>query len=222
MKILLVDDHQLLVEGLGNLLTANQFEVVGVARDGLEAIKLARLLQPDLILMDLSMPKCDGITATRLIKAQQPEAKIVILTTSGEDQDLFEAVKSGAIGYLLKSMGGKDLVEALHGLDHGFPPFSPGLAARIMSEFAKQSGGKNEPQVGSNQDHRGEIQESYLTPRQYEVLELVAQGLSYKEVGERLGLSPSTVKYHIREIVQHLHLKNRTQALAYLTRVKFD
>ena len=220
MKVLLVDDHQLLVEGLSNLLAANQIEVIGVAKDGLEAVKLARTLQPELILMDLSMPNCDGITATRLIKAEQPDMKIVILTTSGEDQDLFEAIKGGAIGYLLKSMGGKDLIEALNGLEQGFPPFSPGLASRIMSEFAKQTRGMVESSTHPKQIGGEGKPEAYLTSRQYEVLELVAQGYSYKEVGEKLGLSPRTIKYHMREIIQHLHLKNRAQAMAYIVRSK--
>jgi two-component system NarL family response regulator len=222
MKVLLADDHQLLAEGLGNLLTANQIEVAGVARDGFEAVKLARSLRPDLILMDLRMPNCDGITATRLIKAEQPDVKIVILTTSGEDQDLFESIKSGATGYLLKSIGGKELIEALNGLEQGFPPFSPGLAAKIMAEFAKQAGAESEAQDVFRKESQEAADPSYLTPRQDEVLKLVAQGFSYKEVGEKLGLSPRTVKYHMREIIQHLHLKNRAQAMAYAARFKMD
>lgn len=102
-------------------------------------MKLTRSLRLDVILMDLRMPNCDGVTATRLIKAEQPDVKIVILTTSGEDQDLFESIKSGATGYLLKSIGGKDLIEALNGLERDFPPFSPGLAAKIMIGFSKQA-----------------------------------------------------------------------------------
>jgi two-component system NarL family response regulator len=222
MKVLLADDHQLLVEGLSNLLAANHIEVVGVARDGFEAVKLARSLRPDLILMDLRMPNCDGITATRLIKAEQPDVKIVILTTSGEDQDLFESIKSGATGYLLKSLGGKDLIESLNGLEQGFPPFSPGLAAKIMTEFAKQAGGKSEAPNVPKKETREAEPASYLTPRQHEVLELVAQGLSYKEVGEKLGVSTRTVKYHMREIIQHLHVRNRAQAMAFVARNKTE
>lgn len=222
MRVLLADDHQLLVEGLGNLLSANQIEVAGVARDGLEAVRLARSLHPDLILMDLRMPNCDGISATRLIKAEQPDAKIVILSTSDEDHDLFESIKSGATGYLLKSIGGKDLIEALNGLEQGFPPFSPGLAAKIMAEFAKQDRGEGEAHdVQKKETDRAEDQ-SFLTLRQNEVLGLVAQGLSYKEVGEKLGLSTRTVKYHMREIIQHLHLKNKSQAVAFAARNKLE
>jgi len=220
MKVLLADDHQLLVEGLGNLLAANGIEVVGVARDGLEAVKLAHSLSPDLILMDLRMPNCDGISATRLIKAELPDIKIVILTTSAEDQDLFESVKSGASGYLLKSMGGKDIIEALEGLEDGFPPFSPGLAAKLMAEFVRQAEGRSAA-PDSTKGETGEAKPRFsLTPRQHEVLELVAQGISYKEVGEKLGLSTRTIKFHMHEIIQTLHLKNRAQAMAYVARNK--
>lgn len=211
MRVLLADDHRLLVEGLTNLLNAHGIEVLGAANDGIEAHSLARDLRPDLILMDLRMPNCDGLTATRLIKAELPEIKIVILTTSAEDQDLFEAVKSGACGYLLKSTGGEEFIEILHGLEQGFPPFSPGLAEKILAEFSRQS---TPPAVDAGAD-----EVSPLTERQREVLSLVALGYSYKEAGDRLGLSARTIKYHVREIVETLHLENRAQALAYAARM---
>ncbi len=113
MRVILVDDNRLMLEGLSNLLDAHGVQVIGMAQDGLESISLARSLHPDLILMDISMPRCDGLTATRLIKAELPAIKIVILTTSTEDQDLFEAIKSGATGYLLKCMDADELVECL-------------------------------------------------------------------------------------------------------------
>ena len=123
MRVLLADDHRLIVEGLTALLATNGIDVVGVAGDGREAVAQALALNPDLVLMDLRMPLMGGLAATRLIKAQRPEIKIVMLTTSGEDQDLFESVQSGACGYILKSTSGKALVEALRGLEEGVPPF---------------------------------------------------------------------------------------------------
>jgi two-component system NarL family response regulator len=207
MRVLLVDDNRLMLEGLANLLDAHGVQVVGMAKDGLESISLAGSLQPDLILMDIRMPRCDGLVATRLIKAGLPTIKIVILTTSTEDQDLFEAIKSGATGYLLKSMDADELIECLEQAQQGIPPFSPGLAVKILAEFARLESGK----VRDGDTERG----GGLTERQREVLSLVAQGLSYKEVGARLALSPRTIKYHMAEIMDQLHLTNRAQVLAY-------
>jgi DNA-binding NarL/FixJ family response regulator len=137
MKVMLVDDNRLMLEGLQNLLEVYGIEIAGMAKDGLEAVAWARSLKPDVILMDIRMPEKNGLEATRLIKAQMPEAKIVILTTSTEDEDLFEAVKSGACGYLLKSIDSGELVEALEQAQQGIPPFSPGLAVKLLNEFAR-------------------------------------------------------------------------------------
>jgi DNA-binding NarL/FixJ family response regulator len=212
MNVLLADDHRLLLEGLSNLLAAHGVRVVGTARDGLEAVAQALSLEPDVILMDIRMPRCDGLEATRRIKAAMPEARIVILTTSTDEQDLFEAVKSGAFGYLLKSMDADELVEALEQAREGVPPFTPGLAARLLDEFARLAGSASDASAAPT-DSAG------LTPRQREVLALVAQGLAYKEVGARLGLSPRTVKYHMAEIMRQLHLEHRAQVLAYAGRM---
>jgi CheY-like chemotaxis protein len=130
MRVLLVDDNRLMLEGLQNLLEVHNIEVAGVAFNGMESIELARDLQPDVILMDIRMPRCDGLTATRLIKAEMPELKIIMLTTSTDDDDLFEAIKSGAYGFLLKSIDTHELVEALNQVQEGTPPFSPGLACQ--------------------------------------------------------------------------------------------
>ncbi|MHB8962654.1 MAG: response regulator transcription factor [Saccharofermentanales bacterium] len=206
MEVLLVDDNRLMLEGLQNLLEVHDVHVAGIASDGLQAIQLARTLKPDLILMDIRMPHCDGLAATRLIKAEMPEMKIVVLTTSTDDQDLFEAVKSGACGYLLKSISADTLIESLQQAQEGTPPFSPGLAAKLLQEFAQ---------------HRApsKVPEYELNSRQTEVLTLVAQGLSYKEVGARLFISPHTVRYHMAEIMNQLHLENRAQVLAYAGRL---
>jgi len=219
MKVLLVDDNRLMVEGLQNLLEAYNIEVSGVASNGLESIALARELEPDVILMDIRMPRCDGLTATRLIKAEMPEAKIIILTTSTEDDDLFEAIKSGASGYLLKSMDTNDLVEALNQIQQGTPPFSPGLAAKLLNEFKRFSSPKGPIPPKSSGKTGEETSASVLSPRQIEVLRLVADGLSYKEVGTRLFLSERTIKYHMAEIMNRLHLENRAQVLAFAGRM---
>lgn len=216
MRVMLADDHQLLVEGLTNLLAAHGIDVVGTATNGREAVIQALALEPDVVLMDLRMPVCDGLTATRLIKAQRPDMKVVILTTSAEDSELFAAIQSGASGYLLKSIGGKAFVEALHGLEEGVPPFSPGLAERLLAEFARLSGSVSGvapdtlPAEPASQEAFAE-----LTPRQSEVLRLVAAGLTYKEVGQHLALSERTVRYHMAEIMARLHLEHRSQVIAY-------
>jgi len=215
MRVLLVDDHSLMVEGLTNLLTAHGIDVVGAAGDGLEALAAARRCRPDLILMDIRMPRCDGLAATRLIKAQMPELRIVILTTSAEDDDLFEAIKSGACGYLLKSMSGRQFTEALLGLEEGVPPFSPGLAAKILHEFARQAAKGDGTEAPAQAAPSAEGAGAELTERQIEVLKAVAAGLTYKEVGAELALSERTVRYHMAEIMDRLHLENRSQVIAY-------
>jgi len=221
LRILIVDDHALLVEGLCNLLASRGFEVVGTAADGREGVEQALRLDPDLVLMDIRMPVMDGLAATRLIKAQRPEMKIVMLTTSAEDEDLFEAIKSGATGYLLKSVKGAAFIEALHELEDGTPPFSPGLAARLLREFARQGDretGRLDPAGVLREDTENGGKDEVkvrLSDRQTEVLRLVASGLTYKEVASRLMLSDHTVRYHMSEIMEQLHLENRSQVIAY-------
>jgi two-component system NarL family response regulator len=215
MKILLVDDHGLFLEGLSNLLRAGGYQVIGAARDGLEALELARSSHPDVILMDIRMPGCDGLCATRLIHAEMPTIKIVILTTSTEEADLFEAIKSGASGYLLKNLETAQLFDYLAGLERGEAPLSRELSSRILAEFAHQAAALDEltaaPLPSAPPDPE-------LTPRQREILEMVAGGLSYKEVAAALYLSENTIKYHMGEVLQRLHLKNREQAVAYALR----
>jgi DNA-binding NarL/FixJ family response regulator len=219
MRVLLVDDHRLMSDGVSNLLAAYGIEVLGVASDGLEAIALVEELCPDVILMDIRMPRCDGLSATRQIKALWPEIKILMLTTSAEDQDLFESVKSGATGYLLKSISGTAFIEALRGLEQGTPPFSPGLASRLLNEFAKLSNTQDGASRLASRPPEKEKQTNTLTERQTEVLRLVAQGLTYREVGTRLSLSERTVRFHMTEIIARLHLQNRNQVLAYASQL---
>jgi DNA-binding NarL/FixJ family response regulator len=202
MKILLVDDHPLFLEGLRNLLTARGQLVIGVAHDGFEALEKTRALQPDVILMDIRMPRCDGLCATRLIKAEMPGVQVVMLTMSTEEEDLFEAIRSGATGYLLKTQATEEFFDLLAGLAKGEVALAPGLARRVLEEFA----GSPHPSPSGTRD---------LSPREVQVLTLVAHGKTYKEVGVELGLTERTVKYHMGQIVARLHLANRAQVLEY-------
>jgi len=213
MRVLIADDHPLLVDGLCSLLEAHGVEVAGTVGDGqAEALRL----EPDLVLMDIRMPVCDGLAATRLIKAQRPDMRIVMITTSAEDQDLFEAVKSGACGYLLKSTRGPAFIEALHGLEQGIPPFSPGLADRLLREFAHlREDAETRGQGDAETRGHGDAEKGRLTERQVQVLRLISEGLTYKEVGAKLCLSEVTIRYHMSEIMHLLHLENRSQVIAY-------
>lgn len=211
LRILLVDDHSLFLEALQNLLDSHGIQVVGTARDGFEALEQTRLLSPDIILMDVRMPRCDGIEATRLIKTEYPDCRIVMLTTSSEDEDLFEAIKSGACGYLLKSLDVKPFLNYLAGVMRGEAAISRELAGALIREYTHQAAQVERMQF---ETAPGEVS-PYLTPRQYKILELVAQGLSYKEVASQLNLSEHTIKYHMKEILNCLQVKNREQAVTY-------
>jgi DNA-binding NarL/FixJ family response regulator len=227
MRILLADDHGLFLEGLQNLLRAGGYEVVGAAYDGLEALQLARELHPDLILMDIRMPNCNGLEATRLIKAELPDIQIVMLTTSAENTDLFEALRSGASGYLLKNLKPNVLFNYLAGLERGEAPLSREMSSILLQEFTQQASMLDKQKQPLNQQpDRGDESEAekrstenapgqMLTPRQLEILEMVAAGLSYKEVGAALHISENTVKYHMGAIIRCLHVKNREQVVAY-------
>jgi DNA-binding NarL/FixJ family response regulator len=211
MKILLVDDHILFLEGLQSLLKAGKYSVAGVANDGLKALELARHLHPDVILMDIRMPKLDGLIATRLIKTEMPEIQIVILTSSIEDTDLFEAIRSGASGYLLKNLQPNELFDYLEGLTRGEAPLSREISALLLREFSRQADALDKAEAVS-------LPTTNLTARQQEILDLAAKGKTYKEIAAILVVSEHTVKYHMREILDRLHLKNREQVVAYALR----
>jgi DNA-binding NarL/FixJ family response regulator len=210
LRVLLADDHPLFLDGLKNLLEGRGVEVLGTAGDGFEALEKARSLRPEVILMDIQMPRCNGLTATRLIKAEQPGIKVVMLTMSSDDDDLFEAIKSGASGYLLKTQDTEDFFNGLMELSRGEAPLSPGLAARILELFGRQANA-----AAREQEPR---QSQSLTEREGEVLTLVAQRLTYKEVAAKLCLSERTIKYHMGEIIARLHLENRAQVVEFARR----
>lgn len=211
-KVMLADDHLLFMEGLQYLLEAYGIQVVGKAKTGREALTKARVLKPDIILMDIKMPEISGLEALRLIKAEMPDMKILMLTTSDEDEDLFTAVKYGASGYLYKNTDAKELCQRIQQVEDGEIPLSPGLAAKILMEFKKNYG------TGKIGKKNGKTPESnQLTGRHLEILQIIASGKTYKKAAEMLGLSERTVKYHMGRIVELLHLENKAQAIAYAT-----
>jgi DNA-binding NarL/FixJ family response regulator len=209
VKLLLADDHPLFLDGLRNLLAAQGYEIVGSARDGFEAVEKARALSPDVILMDIHMPRLDGLAALRRIKAELPAIRIVMRTMSAEDEELFEAIKDGACGYVLKTQETEAFFALLAEVERGEAALSPGLAARVMQEFGRQ------PALATSVE---KAPLPSLSTREVEVLTLVAQGLSYKEAGAKLFVTERTIKYHMGEIVRRLHLRNRAQVIEYARR----
>ena len=208
MRILIADDHSLFRDGLRSLLVAQGHEVVGEARNGREAVQFTSELKPDLVLMDVSMPEVDGIAATRLITAQMPEMRVVILTASEDEATLFDAIKSGAQGYLLKNLEAEEFFEMLERAQRGEPALTPALAKKLLQEFAKPA------EAASTT-----IDQDALTAREREVLELMVEGVtSNRKLAKRLGLSENTVKFHVRNILDKLHLNNRAQVVSFALR----
>jgi len=210
MKILIADDHALFRDSLHSLLESKGYEVVGEAKNGREAIDLARRLKPEVVLMDLTMPELDGLAATRILSAESPEVKVLVLTASDDDAHLFEAIKSGAQGYLLKDLEAEQFFALLEGVTRGEPALTPSLARRLLAEFANP----NKPaQALHNPDA--------LTEREREVLELLVRGVtSNRKLARELGVSENTVKFHLRNILDKLHLNNRAQVVSYALRHK--
>lgn len=209
IRVLLADDHSLFRRGVaGALADHSDIEMVGEATDGLQAIAKTRELIPDVVLMDICMPGMNGLEATRHIKAELPEVKIVILTIAEEDQNLFEAIKSGAQGYLLKDVEPQHLVEMLRGVFRGEAPISRTAAAKILTEFSRQA----------READTGDGSKTVLTVREKEVLGMVAGGATNKDIAAGLGISPSTAKNHLQNILAKLHLENRVQAAAFAVR----
>ncbi|HEV8240146.1 MAG TPA: response regulator transcription factor [Thermoanaerobaculia bacterium] len=208
MRLLLADDHTLFRSSLRSLLEARGLEVVGEASDGRQAIDMAARLQPDLVLMDLSMPVLNGIEATRQLTAQMPELKVVILTASMEDEDLFEALRAGAHGYLLKNLEADSFFDLLDRALAGEPALTPQLSRKVLQAFTRPAAAR--PQ---HEDPDA------LTDREREVLELMVDGVtSNRQLAKRLEVSENTVKFHVRNILDKLHLHNRAQAVSHALR----
>lgn len=208
IQILIADDHQLVRQGLIALLSVKPgVEVIGQAKNGNEAVALANSLKPDIILMDLLMPQKDGIEATREIKVENPDARILIITSFAEDEKVFQAIKAGALGYLLKDSSPQELMQAIHDVCDGRMSLHPNIALKLIEEL--------------NRPTESQVTEDPLTEREVEVLKLVAKGHSNQNIAEELIVSERTVGAHVSNILSKLHLANRTQAALYALREGF-
>jgi len=207
MRILIADDHALFRDSLKSLVAARGHEVVAEAADGAEAVRLALETEPDLVLMDLSMPGTGGMEAIRRLAGERPEVKVVALTAFDDDEHLFEAIKAGARGYLLKDLEAERFFALIEGVVRDEPALTPDLARKVLREFARprQPSGSDDPDA--------------LTDREREVLERMVDGVtSNRALARELGVSENTVKFHVRNILDKLQLHDRTQAVAYALR----
>ncbi|MEU0516915.1 response regulator transcription factor [Streptosporangium sp. NPDC006007] len=211
IRVLIVDDHALIRRSLEMALAAEaDIEVVGEASDGQEAVELADRLTPDVMLMDVRMPRRSGIEATREIKASVPSTRIIMLTVSDEEEDLFEAIKAGATGYLLKNVQLDEVPEAVRGVHEGQSLINPAMAAKLITEFANMS--------RKEAERPPQLPVPRLTDREMEVLRLVAKGMNNRDIAKQLFISENTVKNHVRNILDKLQLHSRMEAVVYAVR----
>jgi len=205
IRILIVDDHTIVRDGLIALINAEPgMLVVGVGADGVEAVEKARALNPDVILLDLIMPRKDGVQATAEIKKENPAARILILTSFAEDHQVFSAIRAGAIGYLMKDTSSDDLIQAIRDVYQNRPALQPAIARKLMHDI------QNQPDQAASENN--------LTDREIEILQMVAQGRTNQQIADALFLSERTVRTHITNILAKLRLENRTQAALYALR----
>ncbi len=205
IRILIADDHAVVREGLRALIAAEAgMELVGEAADGAEAVEKVRVLKPDVILLDLVMPRCTGLEAIKQIKADNPQARILVLTSFDDDDKVLTAIKSGALGYLLKDSAPQQLLQAIRDVYHGRSSLHPLIALKVIQEL--------------NQPSPLPPTEAPLTERELETLRLIAQGLTNNEIADRLSISERTVGKHVSNILEKLYLANRTQAVLYALR----
>ncbi len=205
IRVLIADDHEIVRKGLALLLgTEKDIKVVGEARDGEEAVERAAALKPDVVLMDLVMPRTDGIEATRRITGSLPRTRVLVLTSFAADDKVFPAVKAGALGYLLKDTGPEELLEAIHQVHRGEPSLQPEIARKVLQELSHPASTRptSDP----------------LTARELDVLRLIAQGLSNKEIAAKIFVAEWTVRTHVSNILGKLQLASRTQAALYALR----
>jgi DNA-binding NarL/FixJ family response regulator len=212
IRVLVVDDHALFRRGLQMVLEQEpDIDVVGEASDGTEAVTVAGDKLPDVVLMDVRMPRRGGIDACTAIKDVVPSAKIIMLTISDEEADLYEAVRAGAMGYLLKEISIEEVASAIRAVHGGQSLISPSMASKLLTEFAA---------ISKRSEERQQVPTPRLTDREMEVLKLVARGLNNRDIAKELFISENTVKNHIRNILEKLQLHSRMEAVVYAVREK--
>lgn len=215
MKLIIIDDQRILAEGLKLLLSQEpDIEVVGIGENGREAIALTQACQPDVVLMDIQMPVMNGVEAIKLIKEQHPQVHCIILTTFSDDDYIFEGIRNGAAGYLLKDASPKEIAEALRVVYRGGALIQPDVAAKMLKQFSQMA---NHNSIDSKS---GQVSFEGLTEREEEIAALVAAGLSNLEIGEKLYLTEGTVKNNLTRILQKLELRDRTQLAIHWIRAE--
>lgn len=216
ITIVVADDKELFREGLVSLLVRRpELAVIGQTEDGYGALELARQLNPRLVLMDVDMPGCDGVRATELIKAELPQIDIIMLTVSEEDKDLFNAIKAGAKGYIIKDIKVDELVRTIITVNRGGAVIWPSMAIKLLEEFTTSTSSTT---PGFEAVSQTKVEKPTLSEREREVLKLVAIGATNRDIGEKLVISENTVKVHLHNIMEKLHLRNRQHAAAYAIR----
>ena len=216
IRILIADDHSLFREGLARVLNeAPGMSVVASVSNGLEALSRVAEFKPDVVLMDVNMPKLGGVDATRQLRKIHPQASVLMLTISEDEHDLYAAIRAGARGYLLKSASAAELIDGIRRVYAKEAILTPGMAAKLLNEFASISPA---PTSLDGDDDRADVNAGVLTEREREVLQWVARGMTNKEIGAQLSLSPHTIKAHIRTILEKLHVRSRAEAAAWATR----
>jgi len=212
LRVMVVDDHALFRRGLEMVLgNEEDLELVGEASDGQEAVEKAQDLMPDVVLMDVRMPRRSGIEATAQIRDLLPHVKILMLTISDDEADLYDAIKAGASGYLLKEIPIEEVADAIRSVWDGQSRISPSMASKLLTEFAA---------MVKKTDERQQVPAPRLTDREMEVLKLVAKGLNNRDIAKQLFISENTVKNHIRNILEKLQLHSRMEAVVYAVREK--
>ena len=204
-RVMLVDDHPMWIEALGEDLSEEGFEIVAVAKNGTECLQRARATRPDVVVMDLQIPAPDGATCTELLVQEFPDIQVLVMSASGEREDVLRAMKSGARGYLVKSASKAELIEGVRRTAAGDAVFTPGLAGLVLGEFRRMVN------VAHSHDDDGPV----LTTREVEVLRQVAKGLAYREIAEALFVSHRTVQNHVQNVLRKLQLHNRVELTLY-------